>query len=33
MEGKRGGRESPRKIFEIGARSGQKNARNIVQEE
>jgi hypothetical protein len=26
MEGTRGGRESARKIFEMGARSGQRNA-------
>jgi hypothetical protein len=27
MEGTRGGRKSARKIFEVGARSGQRNAR------
>jgi hypothetical protein len=33
MEGTRGGRESARKIFEMGDRSGQRNPDYIVREE
>jgi hypothetical protein len=33
IEGTRRGRESARKIFEMGARSGQRNARLRVKEE